>query len=453
MSRFTAVISRRLALHGLAASILAPALTLPARAQAGATTILSVADLHSAYGRLPQLLTAIRAEAANASDLLIVLNGDIFELANPVATRSRGEADLAFLRAIAKLGPVIVNLGNHEPDFVPDKADIVSMMDEAGVTVISNILDARTGNPYAPATTRVRLAGREITAVGIATDNLFTYPEAIRPQLAIPAPVDYAQATLAGLGDAPLVLLSHAGLVADRAILPILPAGSVVIGGHDHLTLTNEAASVYVHGGAWGRTLTRLDVSDGGGELTVSPRRIDVAMDAEGDRDLAVLIGRLEDQHLREEDRAVVGTSPRALDLRESILFAVEAVREAADADLALLGHTTFGASLLAGPVRRYDFDAFVRFDGEIVVAEVDGATLRGILARANQFEAASLDERTGDYVHAADIEIDEVATYRLATNGWTATNQERYLGTRALMFEPVRALTLKTAVIDALSK
>ena len=445
-------LSRRLVLAGLAASALPRPLHADAHAApAGGTRILSVADLHSAYGRLPELLTLMRTEAEAADEVLVVVNGDLFELANPVATRSRGAADLAFLSALGELGPVIVNIGNHEPDFVADMAEVPDLLGGTGATVISNILDPRTGRLCAPVTTRAPVAGTETIVAGIATDNLFTYPEAIRTQVAIPKPVEYAEALIGRLSEAPMVLLSHAGVEADKAILPLLPAGSVVVGGHDHIELIHEEGGVYVHGGAWARVLSVLDVTAGAGGFEVAARQVDVPAEGEGDAELAALIARLEDEHLTEADRAVLGTSPRAMDLRETILFAAEAVRERAGADLAVLGHTTFGAPLGAGPVRRYDFDAVVRFDGDIRVAEVDGATLRTILARANQHEAASLDARTGDYVHAAAIEVDDAATYRLATNGWTAMNQARYLGTEDLTFSPVEGLMLKAAVIDAL--
>jgi 2',3'-cyclic-nucleotide 2'-phosphodiesterase (5'-nucleotidase family) len=402
---------------------------------------------------MPELLAAMRAEAEDAEAVAIVVNGDLFERANVVSTRSRGAADLAFLRALTELGPVIVNLGNHEPDFVADMAEVVPLLLETGAEVISNIVDPRTGRLYAPLATRLALSGQEVTVAGIATDDLFTYPEAIRRQLAIPEPVTHADALLGRLSPAPMLLLSHAGILADKAILPMLPEGSIAIGGHDHLGFTHDGPSFYAHGGAWGRLLLRLDLAPQGpgGGFAVAPALIDIPDEGEADAVLAALIARLEEEHLGAEDRAVVGRSPRTMDLRESILFAVEAVRDRAGADVAVLGHTTFGAPLTAGPVRRYEFDAFVRFDGDIRVAEVDGATLRRIMAQANQHEAATLEERTGDFVHAAELAVDPDATYRLATNGWTATNQRRYLGTDDLAFEQVDGLTLKGAVADAL--
>jgi len=148
----------------------------------------------------------------------------------------------------------------------------------------------------------------------------------------------------------------------------------------------------------------------------------------------------------------VIAERATALDLPGSILLATEAVRAATGADLAVLGHTTFGAPLDAGALRRYDFDAFVRFDGELTVAEVQGDVLATILTRANQHRAASLDARTGDFIHAAEIDIEPGRTYRLATNGWTATNQQSYLGTGDLDFAPVEGLMLKAVVAEALA-
>ncbi len=446
-------LSRRTLIAGTAAAALG-VLTGPARAQdaeGGTTRILSIADLHSPYGRLPQLLALMRERAAEAGDVLIVVNGDLFELANPVATRSRGAADMAFLSELAEIAPVIVNIGNHEPDFVGDMAEVVALIEAAGATVISNIVDPRTGRLYAPVLTRARISGIDTVVAGIATDNLFTYPEAIRPQLAVPAPVDYAEALIGRLSEGPVLLLTHAGVVADKAILPLLPEGSIVVGGHDHLTLTDERRHTYVHGGAWARLLTQMDVTAGAAGFDAVVTQTGTAADAPGDAALAERIAALEAEYLTAEDLATVGISPRVMDIYEAILFATEAVREATGADIAVLGHTTFGTGLPEGPVRKYDFDAYIRFDGDIQTAQVDGATLRAILGMANQYQATSLEARTGDYVHAGAIEIDDAATYVLATNGWTAMNQGRYLGTDALDFAPVLDLALKSIVAGAM--
>lgn len=172
-----------------------------------------------------------------------------------------------------------------------------------------------------------------------------------------------------------------------------------------------------------------------------------------GDSALAELIAAAKAEHPTDAEREVIAKTAHPRDLPASILIAAEAVRAAVEADIAFLGHTTFGAPLAAGPLTRYDFDAFIRFDGDIRVAEVPGETLAAILARANQHLATRLEERTGDFVHARAIDIDPAQSYRVATNGWTAQNQAAYLGTTDLDFRPVDGAMLKAIVAAALAR
>jgi 2',3'-cyclic-nucleotide 2'-phosphodiesterase (5'-nucleotidase family) len=177
-----------------------------------------------------------------------------------------------------------------------------------------------------------------------------------------------------------------------------------------------------------------------------------VTPDIPADEALAAEIGAQLDEHLTDAERVVLGESAVARDLPGSILFATEAVRAATDADVAMLGHTTFGQPIPQGPVTQFDFDAYIRFDGDLRVVELPGAQLAQIMTRANQHLATSLDQRTGDFVHVADLDIDPAATYRLAVNGWTAINQRAYLGTEDLAFETIEGLTLKAVVAEALA-
>src|SRR5690606_5064980 len=100
-----------------------------------------------------------------------------------------------------------------------------------------------------------------------------------------------------------------------------------------------------------------------------------------------------------------------------------------------------------------YAFDACVRFDGAVAVAEVDGRRLAQILARANPGPDTPFDERTGEYlVAAAPAEIDPDRTYRLATNDWGVRNQRAYFGEVELTFAEVPGLRFKAAVRQALA-
>jgi 2',3'-cyclic-nucleotide 2'-phosphodiesterase (5'-nucleotidase family) len=247
--------------------------------------------------------------------------------------------------------------------------------------------------------------------------------------------------------------MSHAGLNADKAFIDTLPAGTVLQGAHDHLSFEMENNGVtYFHGSSWGTKLGILELTRGTDDVANRYRSVEIGVD-ERDAELADLIQVQMAEHLTSEDTAVLAEIKKDHDLHSSILVATEAIRQAAEGDVAVLGHTTFGAPLSKGAFTKYDMDAFIRFGGGLSAAQVSGETLIGILKRANQFNASTLDERTGDYVHAAELDVDPSRTYRFVTNAWTGINQEAYLGTTDLAFEKIPGLELKAVVGQYLSQ
>jgi 2',3'-cyclic-nucleotide 2'-phosphodiesterase (5'-nucleotidase family) len=84
------------------------------------------------------------------------------------------------------------------------------------------------GRPAAPPSARLRVGTHDTVVIGVATDDVSTYGEAMRPSLSVADPVAWARANLpALLGAAPVkIVLSHAGLKADRAMLPLVPDGA-----------------------------------------------------------------------------------------------------------------------------------------------------------------------------------------------------------------------------------
>ena len=454
----TFALNRRLMLQGVAASAALAALPLSARAQSGGAEALlfTLADLHCAYARLPKLLEMIRAERDAAGvPAALLINGDLFETGNVVGLRSGGAADWAFVEALAAEMPVVLNLGNHEPDFTLDMAETVRLARDAGIKVISNLTDTRSGAPFADPATTLELGGITLGILGLGVTAPFTYPEETRETLGFTEAAETVAAELPGVteGTDLAIIMTHAGVTPDKAYIGSLPAGTVMQGGHDHLSFDMNVDHVtYFHGACWGTELGVVTLRRDGGAVSADYRALPVPAGG-GDAALLGMIESLKAEHLTQDDSAVIAEIPESLDIHGSILLAAEAVRDAAQADVAMLGHTTFGAPLAAGPLTKYDFDAFIRFGGGISVTEVTGAQLRRILTRANQFRAADLDARTGDYMHVADPDLDDSATYRLAMNGWSAMNQESYLGTTDLVFETVEGLELKALVADHLAR
>ena len=420
--------------------------------------VLIAGDLHSAYDRTAQFLAHVdRLRTENLGvPVAVLINGDTFELGNAVAKRSAGTVEFALFTALAARVPTVVNLGNHEPEFHAVAETVAKIQATGAIVLAGNVLNPSSRQPYAPATTRLKLGAREAVVVGLTTDRLATFRLAVRPELDLADPVGWAQQHLpALLRAAPLpIVLAHTGLKADRAILPLVPDGTLFAGAHDHLRFVHrEGRTVYVHSGSWTEfiSIARLRVTAAGPTWSVEQQRI--APDDPVDETLAALIRVTIEQNLTTEETAVVGRTSRALGPTDAALFAVEAARRAAGADCALVGATTFGAGLPAGEVSRFALDACVRFDGSLFTAEVDGAWLQQLLARCNQGPDTPWANRAGEnLVAAAPAGIIPGRRYRFVTTDWVAKNAKNYLGENPPTLVEQPALKLKGAVMRALN-
>ena len=443
---------RRQFLGALAATAASPFLTGFASPIVG--RVLAMSDTHSAYERTGQLLAALEAEvASHRVPHVIAVNGDAFEHGNVAAVRSGGAIDWAFLGELPKIAPTVFNLGNHDNDITPDLADVVARLRGLGVTVVSNIIDTRTGAPFTSATALVPLGARSLRVVGVATNSVKTYPAASRPNLAIPVPGEWARANLStALKGADLsMVMSHAGVAPDRDILPLLPDGTLMVGGHNHLLFQHrQGRSLYVHTGSWSNAYTAIPLRlNGPGDAVSKP----VAMDAPPSPRLATLISTTLAQALTEQERTILGTSARALSLGDTGRAVAAAMAKASGAEAGFIGHTTLGTGLSAGPVSRYAFDAVVRFDGKLMAAEVPAARLAELTALANQDRVMPFARRTGDFVYGAVEGIEQRETVRIVTTDWCALNQHEYFGVTDLAFAEVPGPGVKAVAAAGLLK
>lgn len=281
---------------------------------------------------------------------------------------------------------------------------------------------------------------------------MFTYPRDSRELIQAPNPVDWAAEDLPPrlAGPGVNIVLSHAGVVADRAILPLVPDGTLLVGGHDHLVFEHaQGATRYVHTGSWSSLITLATFAAEG----AAPAIERIAIDATGPtiEPLASRIPAVLAAHLTDDERAVVATLPAALTLGETARFAAQTMAQAAGADVGFIGHTSFGTGLPAGAVTVFDYNAALRFDGKLMVAQVDAATLAGILAICNQDGDIPLAGRTGDFLYAAP-EVEPKAVYVLVCNDWSAMNKGRYFGREDIEFAELPDLRLKALVAQALA-
>src|SRR5690606_18018144 len=111
--------------------------------------------------------------------------------------------------------------------------------------------------------------------------------------------------------------------------------------------------------------------------------------------------------------------------------WATAALRDAVNADVALLNHTSFGSGLAQGQLSQYRFDEFMRFDNDVMLAEVDATTMATIMSRANFSADTPLEELSGDFVYSSPLTVEPGRTYRVVTSSWIALdfNQLGFLG------------------------
>ncbi len=123
----------------------------------------------------------------------------------------------------------------------------------------------------------------------------------------------------------------------------------------------------------------------------------------------------------------------------------------ASGAEAGFIGHTTLGTGLPAGPLSRFTFDAVVRFEGKLMVAEVPRDQLARFLERANQDRPMPLDQRNGDFLYAQTLTPAAGKLARIVTTDWCASNQAEYFGATGLVFSELPDLRLKAVAAKAM--
>lgn len=428
-------------------------ITVPPNAEA---VLVVTGDQHSAYARTAQWVGLIEYLRKSQPDLplAVLIDGDSLVGGNAVARESQGQIDFAMMTALARRVPLIVNVGNHETEF-DSMGETVRRIAATGAWVVSNIRSAGGDRAWAPASVTFSLGKHQVVVAGIATDDLSTYRQEVRDTLDIPQPVAWAQSRLPDLLQAaPIrVVLSHAGLQADREILKTVPDGTLFAGAHNHLRFIQPMGrTMYFQSGSWNECATLAWLCVGpDGKPTWVLQQVPLSRDDPADPELAKLIEETRAKYLTDADRAVVGQTDHAWSRAEAARWVAGVMAQGAGAVAGFVGNTTFGDGLPEGVVTRADLDACVRFDGPVYVAAVTGERLQQLLAAANQGPETPFAERTGEFSYATGPDsIVPEGHYQIATTDWGAKHTERYFGEPALDWQPAEPEVKLKALVEA---
>jgi 2',3'-cyclic-nucleotide 2'-phosphodiesterase/3'-nucleotidase len=402
-------------------------------------TVLETSDVHGrvlpwdyararaedvGLGRIATRVAAIRQENPN---VLLLDGGDTIQ-GTPVeylqARRpTAGPDPMAAVMSAMRYDAMAV--GNHEFNFglaVLRKAEKESSFP----WLSANTLNAADRTPAFPEYVVRDVGGVKACVLGLTTPNIPSWePEPNRPGLVWEDPVQTARRLVPLLRGEKrcdvVVALFHSGLEVDIksgqpdgtdaenrvvALAKGVPGIDLILTGHTHrrIPLTRVEGVPVIQPGRYGEVLARIDlvlerrdgrlvVTSVTGDLLPSDASVPV------DPAIAKLAGPSHERAVAYMEETVVEASApfpaERARLEDTPLLDLinEVQREVSGADLSLTSLLPGGRypGLPAGAVRVRDLYGLYPYENQLVVVEVDGARLKGILERTAEFFGSAI--------------------------------------------------------------
>lgn len=452
----------------LSALVLSAALSVSALADDRVTiTVLETSDLHANllpwnYARaaagdwgLARVATRVRRIRASEPNVLLLDGGDTIQGAPAAWLEARRPAGGPHFMAAAMnaLAYDAMAVGNHEFNFGLDVLRR-AQKDSRFPWLSANTRNAADGSPAFPEYVVKVLGGVRVGVLGLTTPNIPGWePAANRPGLTWEDPVDTAKRLVPMLRTKlrcdVVVVLIHSGLEADPetgesygtehenrvlALAKAVPGIDLILTGHTHrlVPLTRVNGVPVIQPGRWGEALARVDlvverskgkakVVEAKGELLPSDASI------EPDPEIAAIAGPWHERalaYLNEPIATATGPFPgdRARLEDTALLDLVNDTQLAATgADLSLTSLLPFRfEGWAAGPITVRQVYALYPYENQLVVLQIDGARLRGVLEHAATYYG-SAEWRDGHLVLTPragmtpyNFDVLEGASYRI---------------------------------------
>lgn len=387
--------------------ILAPA-ALPARAEVRRVVVMHTNDLHGQLYAGPDYLTpgnpkprmggiaavaaAIDAERARATaegaGFLALDAGDFYH-GSPEGDFTKGHAVLEVLNLV---GYDAMALGNHE--FADGVKNVEALVRAARFPILAGNVIRKDAAPDEERWLRgmviTRTAGLRVAIVSVLHEAT---PRMNRPKDTAGLRFEKAAAALPrlvaeGRVDADIVIaLTHIGSAEDLEIAPQLMGCALIVGGHDHVALEPARLvgdTLVVQAGEMGRRVGRVVLEyDTEAKRVVRREATLLNLFADAPRSVTVAAAA-EERRRRELDEplgAAAGEVRRAYSGQsEAGALAVDAIRAAAEAHVAIINETSVRGGFPRGAVTRRDVYACMPFQNNIVRVEISGPELRELL-------------------------------------------------------------------------
>lgn len=404
------------------------------------------------------LIERIREEVG-PKNVLLVDGGDIFT-GTALSGLSHGKVDC---EAYKLMGYDAVALGNHDFDY--GKGRVLEYRREFGMPWISANVLSRGHQPFLRPYV-VRYSGVRVGFIGMSHPDTPSLTKRENVQGLVFNPPGASMKGLYSIlkKDVDIfVVLSHLGVEGDRKFAENNDFVHVIVGGHSHTLLKQPIVErradgstvkpIIVQAGSKGQYLGRLDLTVKGrmdpktrvSDYIVTDfqhRLLPVDDDLPPDPKMEELLDRYRGETSGNSLDEVLLELPSRFDRNyggDSLLgkLATDVLREAAEADAALMNSGSFRSDHDSRNLTRKDLFRIYPFDDEVAVFEMTGDTLRDILERSMEkrgggafLQVSGLEVRMDGgslRVEVAGEPLEGRRKYRVAVNDFLAQGGDGY--------------------------
>lgn len=316
---------------------------------------------------------------------LLLAAGDMIQ-GNNWTNFFKGESAIEVMNAM-RFDAMVV--GNHEFDFGKDV--LRKRIAEAKFPVLgANVEGLGLLKPYVVK----EIDGLRVGIIGVVTEDT---PVATHPRnIAGLKFVSPSESVLRYVGELKgrvdvIIVLSHIGYAADRALAGSVKGIDVIVGGHSHTKLDRPVTvgdTIIVQAWEHAKALGVLDLSVEDGKVAGFTGRLDEIFPSSGKEDKTVMA--IVDRYENKTDAVfgeVIGTAGVDLDgenvrKRETNLgdLIADIMRQMSGADAAIINGGGIRTSIHRGPIRVKDVYSVLPFDNYVVAVKLTGARLRQAL-------------------------------------------------------------------------
>ncbi|RPI79268.1 MAG: hypothetical protein EHM45_03580 [Desulfobacteraceae bacterium] len=344
------------------------------------------------------------SELAKEKPTLILAAGDFIQGHN-WANFSKGKASIELLN-LMKVDALVV--GNHEFDFGQETLKIRAA--EAKFPILGANVDGLSAlQPF----TIKKVGDLYVAVIGVVTEET---PETTHPRNVVGLSFTSAEKSVAAYVEhlRPradlIVVLSHLGFSADKALAQKVKGIDLIVGGHSHTKLEKGeqvGSTLIVQAWEHAKALGVVDLTVQDAKVTKAVSRLDFITPA-GTKDEAV--AALVDKYAKQVDAALSevigealvdfdGANIRKKETNLGNLIA-DIMRQTAQADIAITNGGGIRTSLAKGPLKVNDIYNLVPFDNYIISIKLTGKQIKEALENG----VSAVEEIKGKFPQVSGI-------------------------------------------------